>query len=335
MFITIQNTAGTSLGPYDIYYDAVNPGLLLATNVSSASLATGINLNVSNAATSIIVVNTRSGCGNPQQVITLPPPIIPQTYETVTVSARLGDPTTLPATASIYYKIDNSSYFLLGDFYSDTCDTLTTIPVPTNSTIFLGIVSGSDSIAFGATSSNFICTNGGWPTSYCGIVTPYNLRITGSQSISLGAKVVNGVIAPCNVPPPPPPPPPPPTSNPTVVVKATNVGDLNTRVDFTVTRVRGANSSLIYQQLNTDRLTVDTYDATTTPDVQPGDSIQISIQSAVTPLSGVRLRVFAASSPTGILTQIYRTAGYTTADNYTINLPLTGNPYYVIEAASS
>lgn len=335
MFITIQTTTGTSLGPYDIYYDAVNPGLLLASNVSSASLAAGVNLTVSNAATSVIVVNTRSGCGNPQQVITLPPSTIPQTYQPVTVRAKLGFDTTLPTTASVYYKIDNSSFFLLGTFSSSLCDTLPSIPIPTNSTLFLGIMSGSDSVAFGATGSDDICTGTSGATNYCGIITPYTLRVTGSQVVSMYAKVISGVIVPCNVPTPPPPPPPPPISNPTVVVKASSIGDLNTRVNFTVTRVRNGNRALIDQQLNTDSLVVGIYDATTTPGIQPNDNIQINLQSAGIPLSGVTLRILAASSPTSPLLVIYRTAGFITADNYTINIPATGNTYYVIEATSS
>ena len=210
MFITIQTTTGTSLGPYDIYYDAVNPGLLLASNVSSASLAAGINLTVSNTATSVIVVNTRNGCGNPQQVITLPPSTIPQTYQPVTVNAKSRFDTTLATTASVYYKIDNSSFFLLGTFSSSICDTIGTIPVPTNSTLFLGIMSGSDSVAFGATGSNDLCNGVVGVTDYCGITIPYTLRVTGSQVVSMYAKVNSGVITLCNVPPPPPPPPPPP-----------------------------------------------------------------------------------------------------------------------------
>ena len=335
MFITIQNTAGTSLGPYDIYYDAVNPGLLLASNVSSASLAAGVNLTVSNTATSVIVVNTRSGCGNPQQVITLPPPITPTNYDTITVNAKLGFDTTLPTTASVYYKVDNSGFFLLGTFSSSICDTISQIPVATNSTLFLGIMSGSNSVAFGATGSNDLCTVPTQPvTAYCGITTPYSLRVTGSQTVSMYAKVISGVIAPCNVPTPPPPPPPPPPSNPQVEIKATSPGDLSTPVTYTVTRYRSGNAAIMYQQLNTTTLFGDRYTTTTAPDIQPGDGVQISIQSTATPLSQVKLRVLAAPTPTGTLTQIYRTAGFVTTDNYTINIPATGDTYYVIEATS-
>lgn len=337
MFITLQNIGGTSLGPYDIYYDAVNPGLLLASNVSSASLAAGLNLTVTNTATSIIVVNTRNGCGSVQQSLALPPSTVPQTYESVTVSAKLQFDTTAPTTASVYYKIDTGNYFLLGAFDSSSCDTFTTIPVPTNSTLFLGIMSGSDSIAFAATASNGICTgtNPG-VTSYCGTATPFSTRVTGSQVVSMAAKVVSGVITLCNVPPPPPPPPPPPSSgNPTFVVKASNVGDLAERVNFTVTTTRSGNTSLIYQQLNTDALSVGIYDTTTTPNIQPGDSIRIDIQATQPSATEVRLIVSAAATPTSPLIRIYRSPALLPTDAYTINIPATGDNYYQVEALSS
>lgn len=337
MFITIQNTGGNSLGPYDVYYDAVDPGLLLASNVSSSSLAAGLNLTVSNAATSIIVVNTRTGCGNTQQVLTLPPPVTPLTYESVTVSAKLGEDIATATTASVYYKIDNSSYFLLGSFHSGSCDSFTSIPVPTNSTIFLGIVSGSTSIAFSATGSNAICTGAAGVTEYCGISTPFSLTITGSRAISMSAKVnsTTKAIVPCNVPPPPPPPPPVNTGDPTVAIKGSVAGDLNTRVDYTVTRIRNGVSTILYQQLNTNVLPTDLFNTTTIPNIQPSDSIQISIQSATTPLTEVRLRVLGAATPTSPLVQIYRTTGFNTADSYTINIPATGDSYYSVEAYSN
>lgn len=333
MFVTVQNTAGGSLGPFDIYYDAVNPGLLLASNVSSASLAAGVDLTVSDAATSIIVVNTRNGCGSTQQIINLPPPVTPINFDSVTISARLDIDTTLPTTASVYYKIDNSSYFFLGNFDSSSCDTLTTVPVPTNSTIYLGIVSGSDSIQFAATGSNAICTGTALPTDYCGTSTPFSLRISGSQVISLGAKVVGGVIQTCATPPPPPPPPPPAPGNPTVVIKGSLVGDLNTKINLTVTRFRNRNATPIYQELNTNVLPANVFNLTSTPDVQPGDSIQVTIESAATPASQVAIRILGGPN-SGNLTQIYRTAGFATIDSYTINIPATGASYYQIEASS-
>lgn len=332
MFITVQNTAGGSLGPYDIYYDAINPGLLLTASISSASLAAGVDLTVTDAATSIIVVNTRNGCGGTQQTINLPPPVTPINFDSVTISAKLATDTTLPTTASVYYKIDNSSYFFLGNFNSSSCATLTTVPVPTNSTIFLGIVSGSDSIDFSATGSNGLCTGGVGTTNYCGISTPFSLRISGSQAISLSAKVTGGAITLCNVPPPPPPPPPVDPGNPTVVIRQGTAG-ITSRINFIVTRFRNRNATPIYLQLNARTIPSDQFDSTTIPNVEPGDSIQVQIESTETTPSPVAIRIIGGSTPANAVT-LYTTTRGATIDSYTINIPATGDSYFRIEPTS-
>ena len=146
MNVTIQNIGGSSLGPFDIYYDNVWTPYLIAANISSASLAAGLNLTIPNTATTLYVVNTRTGCNNVAQAIPVPPPTYPLTYESVTVSARYFANTTLPRTSSVYYMIDTQGYNYLGEITDNNCNVFPSIPVPTNSTLLLGIISGSNTI---------------------------------------------------------------------------------------------------------------------------------------------------------------------------------------------
>lgn len=334
MLVTIINTNGSSLGPYNIYYDAVDPGLLLASNVSAATLTAGIELEVTDTATTIIVVNTRTGCGSSQQVINLPPPVTPVNYDTVTIRAKLAQDGASPITASLYYKVDTSSYVFLGTFDSASCTTFSTIPVPTNSTLYIGILSASSAVEFGATGSNAACTGTPLITEYCGITTPFSLRVSGSVTVNASAKVLGGVIALCNVPPPPPPPPPVDPANPTVDVKGSNTGEVNTRINLTVTRVRSGSSTLLYQVLDTNVLLADTFDQTTIPNVLGDDIIQVQLDSANIPLSEVTLIVYGGAT-SGTAVQIYRTPAYSTNENFSFTIPSTGDSYFRIEAYSA
>jgi hypothetical protein len=275
MNVTVKNTNGGSLGPFNIYYDAVDPGLLLASNVSSASLAQGVNLTVSDAATSIVVVNTRSGCGSQQQTLTLPPPVIPINYKDVTVQARLLSATTEPTTASVYYKIDNSPFRVLGDFWDTACTSYSPIQVPENSTLVLGIMSGSVPISFEASGSSFLCSNpAGVQDDYCGTDNPFYLfAVKSDTTVSMYAEVDSGVIVNCGPPPPPPPPPPTITTNMVLNIFA-NQTQLRT---VAIYRVRGGDFDTLYATGNpaNERLVQ--------IPIMPGDSIIIDV---VTPGDG-------------------------------------------------
>ena len=83
MNVVVKLASGTSAGPYDIYYDQISPGNLLASGVSYASLASGVTYTVPSTTTSVIVVNTKAVCaGNntivQTQQVTPQPTITPQ-----------------------------------------------------------------------------------------------------------------------------------------------------------------------------------------------------------------------------------------------------------------
>ena len=119
------------------------------------------------------------------------------TYE-ATIYASFGANTTNPTTASVYYSIDgggSGSYTLLGNIWDDTCTNLGVVSVPTGSTIYTGIKSGSSHLLFGATSAS--ACSGSFTTNLCGTVTPYSQSMNQNQSFSLFVKVDEGIVNIC------------------------------------------------------------------------------------------------------------------------------------------
>ena len=60
----IVSISGDAEGPFNIYYDTVSSGTLVASNVSKSTLVGGYSITVAGNPTSIIVVNTDSDCQN-------------------------------------------------------------------------------------------------------------------------------------------------------------------------------------------------------------------------------------------------------------------------------
>lgn len=69
----IVTISGDAAGPFNIYYDSISSGTLVASNVSRASLLTGYSVTIAGTPVSIIVVNTDSDCQN-SQIYYLPTP---------------------------------------------------------------------------------------------------------------------------------------------------------------------------------------------------------------------------------------------------------------------
>lgn len=327
MRVTVKNTSGGSLGPFNIYYDAVDSGLLLASNVSSASLAQGVNLTVSDAATSIIVVNTRLGCGSAQQTLQLPPPVVPIDYKDVTVQARLLSATTEPTTASVYYKIDNSPFTLLGNFSGSSCTSFSPVQVPENSTLYLGILSGSNKISFEASGSSFLCSNvASTQNNFCGLDTPYILAgVRGDTTVSMYAETNLGFIINCNAVPPTPPQPLP----------ATTAMRLNVRVDkgplnnIRISRVLGPTSD--FQLYNASNIT-QPVSQVTIPNVQPGNEIKISVTGQAGNIAYMQVVDLFPNVPQ----LVYATpnGGVVGTQTYTFTVPTNGSTNYVVNVGS-
>jgi len=62
MYITLR-IDGTSPGPYNIYYNSVNPTTLVATDISLATLTRGYSVEVPYNATQAIILNKVASCG--------------------------------------------------------------------------------------------------------------------------------------------------------------------------------------------------------------------------------------------------------------------------------
>ena len=114
------------------------------------------------------------------------------------IYAKLGSNTTNPTTASVYYTTASGGtgpYTLLGNIWDDTCTNFGTINIVTGSTLYLGILTGSQQAAFGAVNTGS-CPGYG-VTNYCGTSSMYSIVMNQNDSISVQGKVVANNLATC------------------------------------------------------------------------------------------------------------------------------------------
>jgi cell division septation protein DedD len=96
-YLNITITSGIAPGPYDIYYDAINPSnyallypsLVNAANLDISTLAAGVTVRYPEGATQIILYNTTC---NTQNVYLIPTP----TPTTTTTPTNTETPTNTP-----------------------------------------------------------------------------------------------------------------------------------------------------------------------------------------------------------------------------------------------
>lgn len=88
----IVTISGDATGPFNIYYDSISGGTLVASNISRSSLLTGYSVSIAGTPVSIIVVNTDSDCQN-SEIYYLPTPT--PTPTPVPTSAPTPTPTLL------------------------------------------------------------------------------------------------------------------------------------------------------------------------------------------------------------------------------------------------
>ena len=97
MDITVTLTTGTTLGPFNVYYDSVDGGHLLASSVSRADLLSGYTITgINDNAVNLIVVDQDPGCGN-QVSYTFP---TTTTTTTTTTSTTSTTTTAAPTTTT-------------------------------------------------------------------------------------------------------------------------------------------------------------------------------------------------------------------------------------------
>lgn len=131
-------------------------------------------------------------CGSP----TPPPPPPTSSFYSASIYAFFGDTTSSPTTASILYSTNSiGPYTSLGNIWDTSCTNMGTVTVTSGSTLYVGIVTGSQGVAFGAGNT------GSCPvfvsTAFCGTSSMYSIAMNQNEIISVGAKVVANVISTC------------------------------------------------------------------------------------------------------------------------------------------
>ena len=127
-----------------------------------------------------------------------PTPTPTPTVYSASIYARFGDNTTNPTTASVYYSIGGGgtgSYTLLGNIWDNTCTSFGNIAVPTGSTIYVGIMTGSVGVNFQASNTGSCPTP--TVTLFCGTGSAYSVIMNQSESISVQAKVTINILQTC------------------------------------------------------------------------------------------------------------------------------------------
>ena len=128
----------------------------------------------------------------------IPTPTPTPTVYSASIYARFGDNTTNPTTASVYYSIGGGgtgSYTLLGNIWDNTCTSFGNIAVPTGSTIYVGIMTGSVGVNFQASNTGSCPTP--TVTLFCGTGSAYSVIMNQSESISVQAKVTINILQTC------------------------------------------------------------------------------------------------------------------------------------------
>ena len=120
-----------------------------------------------------------------QNYLNLIPPPYTQSYN-IYLQAKVYE--VVSQTASLYYKIDNGSYnlFTSSTIYGTACSNKGTISVPSGSTLYIAIISGSDNIGFSANVTS--SCNVPSVTSYCGYSIPFSLSVGSPVTVSIAVK---------------------------------------------------------------------------------------------------------------------------------------------------
>jgi hypothetical protein len=185
--------SGDAAGTFDIYYDSVSVGTQLATGVSRTSLLAGYDVsNVPYTATSIIVYNSDTECGNYVTYLIKPPtptPTVtptPTPTPTVVVDCTLSggsviEPTPLPTSTPTVTPTPTST------------PTVTPTPTPTSYTIDFKLKGKNATL--NSVNIYYKINAGSW-TLYSG--SPYGITTTATTagagiSITAGDEISLGV----------------------------------------------------------------------------------------------------------------------------------------------
>lgn len=102
MNYTIRIASGLAEGPFNIYYDSVSPGTLLASNITREELLSGYDVfDVSASISSILVTNQDADCLNTGSYLFPTPTPTPTSTPTTTATPTLTLTSTPTATATL------------------------------------------------------------------------------------------------------------------------------------------------------------------------------------------------------------------------------------------
>ena len=96
----IQLDSGTTPGPFNIYYDQISGGNLIASNVTRATLLAGYQISVPDSTFYIYLENLATGCGNDYRVDVSDPTPTPTPTSTPTQTPTLTATPTQTLTAT-------------------------------------------------------------------------------------------------------------------------------------------------------------------------------------------------------------------------------------------
>lgn len=96
----LELNSGTTPGPFNIYYDQISAGNLIASSITRATLLAGYQVSVPDSTVYIYLENLATGCGNDYRVDISDPTPTPTPTQTQTLTATPTNTPTLTATAT-------------------------------------------------------------------------------------------------------------------------------------------------------------------------------------------------------------------------------------------
>ena len=176
----------------------VDSSACTTTTTTTSTTTTTTTAPTTTTTTSTTTTTTTAPTTTTTSTTTTTTTVAPTTYS-ASIYARFGDNTTNPTTASVYYTTASAGpYNLLGNIWDNTCTNFGTVTVDAGSTLYFGVLSGSQEVAFQASNTGSCPTPG--VTQFCGTSSMYSIVMNQNEEVSVQAKVVANVLALCNQP---------------------------------------------------------------------------------------------------------------------------------------
>ena len=193
---------GADRRPDTIFYYVTCSGASVTESIGSTGGTCGIDDGVYRCISGSVTIDPSTPWGSYSLISlncdTPTPPTSSTTYD-AHIYATVGGTPDIPQTSSVYYTTASGgtgSFILLGEVWDGSCTDFGIISVPTGSTLYIGMLSGSYNISYGANNTGS-CPGYG-VTDYCGTSSMYSIVMNQNENISVQAKLV-GFTASFNV----------------------------------------------------------------------------------------------------------------------------------------